>query len=155
MTPRTAAHQASLSFTVSWSLLKFMSTELVMPSNHLILCGPLFLLTSIFYLLSGSFPTSQLFTSGGQSIGASALASALPMYIHGWFPLGLTDLISCYPKGFSIVFSSITIWKYNFLALSLLYGPTLTSVHDYCTWLYRPLLEKWCFCFLIHCLGLS
>ena len=87
-----------------------------------------------FYLLedlSGSFPTSQLFTSDGQSIGASALASALSMTIHGWFPLGLTDLISCYPKGFSIVFSSITIWKYNFLALSLLYGPTLTSVHDY------------------------
>ena len=49
VTPQTAAHQASLSFTVSWSLLKFMSIELVMPSNHLILCGPLSLLTSIFY----------------------------------------------------------------------------------------------------------
>ena len=47
-TPRTEAHQASLSFTISWSLLRFMSIESVMPSNHLVLCRPLLLLPSIF-----------------------------------------------------------------------------------------------------------
>ena len=73
----TAAHQASLSLTIFWSLPKFMSTESVMPSNHLILCRPLFLLPSIFPA-SGSFQMSQLFTSGGRGIGASASASVLP-----------------------------------------------------------------------------
>ena len=65
-----AAHQASLSFTVSQSLLKLLSMELVMPSNHLILCHPLLLLPSIFPA-SVSLPMSQLFASGDQSIGAS------------------------------------------------------------------------------------
>ena len=88
----TTAHQASLSFTVSRSLLKLMSVESVMLSKHLILCHPLFILLSIFPE-SGSFPVSQ-FTSGGQSIGTSASASVLPMNIQGWFPLGLTGLIS-------------------------------------------------------------
>ena len=72
----TAAHQSSLSFTVSRSLLKLMCIELVMPSNHLILCHLLLFLPSTFPA-SGSFSMSQLFTSGGQSIGASA--SVLPM----------------------------------------------------------------------------
>ena len=71
-TPWTA-RQASLSITNSWSLLKFMSIELVMPSNHLILCCPLLLPPSIFSA-SGSFPVSQLFASGGQSIGVSAFS---------------------------------------------------------------------------------
>ena len=70
-TPWTAAHQSSLSFTVSQSLLELMSIESVMPSNHLILCRPLFFLPSTFPA-SGSFPMSQLFASDGQSIGASA-----------------------------------------------------------------------------------
>ena len=74
-----AAHQASLSITNSWSLLKLMSIESVMPSNHLILSRPLLFLPSIFPT-SGSFPMSQLFPSGGQSIGASA--SVLPMDIQ-------------------------------------------------------------------------
>ena len=87
-----AAHQASLSFTISMSLLKLMSIELVMPSNHFILCCLLLLLPSIFPP-SGSFPVNQLFASGGQSIRASASASVLPMNIQGWFPLGLTGLI--------------------------------------------------------------
>ena len=67
----------------SLTLLKFMSIELMMPSNHLILCHPLLLLPSVFQSASGSYPTSQLFTSGGQSIEASASASAsvLPMNI--------------------------------------------------------------------------
>ena len=65
VTPKTAAHQASLSITNSWSLLKLMSIESVMPSNHLILCHPFLLLSSIFQA-SGSFPVSQFFASGGQ-----------------------------------------------------------------------------------------
>ena len=79
---------------------------------------------------SGSFPVSQLFTSGGQSIRASALASVLPRNTQNWSPLGWTGWISLQSKGLSRVFSSSTLWK-NFLALSLLYGQTLTSVHDY------------------------
>ena len=67
------------------SLLKLVSIELMMPSNHLILCHPLLLLPSIFQSASGSYPLSQLFIPGGQSTGASASASVLPMII----PLGL------------------------------------------------------------------
>ena len=58
-----------------------------------------------------SFPVSQLFASGGQSIGASASAWVLPMNIQGWFPLGLTGLISFLSKGLSRVFSSTTVWN--------------------------------------------
>ena len=77
VTPWTAACQASLSITNSWSLLKVMSIKSVMPSNHLILYCPLLLLPS-----SGDFPRSQFFTSGGQSIRVSASASVLPMSIQ-------------------------------------------------------------------------
>ena len=77
----TAACQASLSITNSQSLLKLMSMELVMPSNHLILCHPLLLLPSIFPSIR-VFPVSQFFASGGQSIGVSASASVLPMNIQ-------------------------------------------------------------------------
>ena len=76
-TPWAAAHQASLSITNSWSLLKLMSIELVMLSYHLILCHPLLLLLQSF-ATSGSFPVSQFFTWGGQNFGASASASVLP-----------------------------------------------------------------------------
>ena len=64
--------------------------------------------------VSGSFPVSQLFTSGGQSIGASASAPVLPMTIQGWFPWGLTGWISLQSKGLSRVFSSTTIRKHQF-----------------------------------------
>ena len=66
---------------------------------------------------SGSFPMSRLFTSGGQSIGA--LASVLPMNIQGWFPLGLTGLISVQSKGLSIVISSTTVPKYQFFVIHI------------------------------------
>ena len=79
---------------------------------------------------SESFPMSQLFTSGGQRIGASASPSVLPMNIQGWFPLGWTGWISLLSKGLSRVFSS-TIQKHQFFRLRVLYGWTLTSVHDY------------------------
>ena len=104
VTPWTAAHQASLSFTLSWGLLKLMSIESTMPSNHLILCCPL-LPSSASFPASRSFPVSWLFTSGGQSIGA--LASVLPVNIQGWFSLGLTGLISLQSKGLSRV--SLTV----------------------------------------------
>ena len=86
-----------------------MSIESVMLSNHLILCNSL-LLPSIFPA-SGSFPMSQLFTSGGQSIGASTSATVLPVSIQHLFPLGLTDLISLKSKELSRVFSGTTIQK--------------------------------------------
>ena len=63
---------------------------------------------------SGSFLVNQLFASGDQSIGASASASVLPVNIQGWFPSGLTGLISLLSKGFSRVFSSSTVWKHQF-----------------------------------------
>ena len=81
---------------------------------------------------SGSSPMSRLFTSGGQSIGALVSASVLPMNIQGWFPLELTGLISLLSKGLSRVFSSATIWKYQFFGAqpslwsnSCLRGPSL------------------------------
>ena len=79
--PWTAAHQASLSITNSWSLPKPMSIVSMMPSNYLTLCHPLLLPPSIFPA-PGSFQMSQFFTSGGQSIGVSASASVLPMNIQ-------------------------------------------------------------------------
>ena len=106
----TAARQASLSSTIFQSLLKLMSIESMMPSKHLILCVPLLLLLQSFPA-SGSFPVNGLFTLGGQSIGASASASVLPMNIQGWFPLGWTGLISLLSKGLSRIFSSTTIGK--------------------------------------------
>ena len=99
VTPGTAAGQAFLSFTISWCLLGFMSVELMMPSNHLSAPSPPALHLSQYQGLFqwvGSFPMSQVFTSGGQSIGASA--SVLPMNIQGWFLIGLTDLISLLSK---------------------------------------------------------
>ena len=127
--PRTAVHQASLSFTTSQSLLRFMFIELVMLSNHLILCRPLLLLPSIFPSISVSSNESALCIRWPK-YGASALASVLPMNIQGWFPLGLTGLISLQSKGLSRVLSNTTVWKHQFLVLNL-YGPTLTSIHDY------------------------
>ena len=126
VTPWTAACQVSLSFTISWSLLKLMSIESVMPSNHLILCCPFSCPQS--FPASGSFPMSRLFTSSGQRIGASA--SVLPMNIQNWFPLELTGLISLQSKGLSRVFFSITAWKHQFFGIQ----PSLwanSHIHDY------------------------
>ena len=79
-----------------------------------------------FQPTSGSYPVSQFITSGGQSIGTSALVSVLPMNIQDWFPFGLTGWISWQSKGLSRVFKSISSSVPNFL-----YGPTLTSIHDH------------------------
>ena len=101
----TAAHQASLSFTISQSLLKLMSTELAMPSNRFILCCPLLLLPS-------TLPSIRVFSNEmalGQSIRASVSASVLAVNIQGWFPLGWTGWISLQSKGLSRAFSSIIV----------------------------------------------
>ena len=100
--------QASLLFTISQSLLRLM---LMMPSNHLILCCSLLLLSSIFPSIR-VFSCDQLFKSDGQRFGTSA--SVLPVNIQGWFPLGLTGLIFLQSKGLSQVSSSISIWKHQF-----------------------------------------
>ena len=107
------AHWAPLSSTVSWNVLRFMSTALVMLSNRLILCCLLsFCLQS--FPASGSFPMSWLLASGSQSIGASA--SVFPVNIQGWFPLGLTDLIFLQSKGLSRVFSNTKIQNHQFFS---------------------------------------
>ena len=129
-TPWTAGCQDSPSITNSQSLLKLMSIKLVMPSNHLILCCPLLLLPSIFSNI-GSFQMSQLFVSGGQNIGVSASTSFLPMNMQDWFPLGRTGWITLQSKGLSRVFSNTTVQQHQFSALSFLYSPTLTSIHDH------------------------
>ena len=111
MTPWTAVHQASLTFTISDSLLKLMSIELMMPSSHLILCHPLLLLPSIFPSIRVCSKESAV-ASGGWSIGAWASASVLPMSIQSWFPLGLTGLILL-SNGFPRIFSRTTFWKHQ------------------------------------------
>ena len=128
-TPWTAAHQASLSFTISRSLLKLMSFELVIPSNHLILCHPL--------LLPSVFPSIRVFSdelalcirwpkcwSFSFSISPSSEYS-------GWFPLGLTGLISLLSKGLSKVFCCTTIRRHLFLSAQ----PSLWSSSHIHMWL--------------------
>ena len=105
--------KASLCFTVSQSLLKLMPVESMMPSNYLILCLPLLLLPSIFPSIR-VFLTSQLFTSGGQSIGASASASVLPMNIQVSFRIDWFDLLAFQGRALSRVLSSTTIQKHQF-----------------------------------------
>ena len=88
--------------------------ESLIPSDHLVLCLPTFSFWLQSFPESGSFPMSYFFTSHGQRIGASALASVLSMNIQGWFPLGLTGLISLLSKGFSRVFTNTTVQKSQF-----------------------------------------
>ena len=105
---------------------------------------------------SGSFTASWLFRSGGQSIGASA--SVFPMNFQGWFPLGLTGLISLLSKGLSSLLQHHSS-KVQFFGTQ----PSLWFNSHICTWLRekpylwldRPLLAKWCLCFLLCYLGWS
>ena len=137
VTPWITAHQASLSITNSQSLLKLMSIKSVMPFNHLILCCPLLLLTSIFPSIRVS-SMSQLFAWGGQSTGASALASFLPRKSQDWSPLEWTGWISLQSKGLSRVFSSTTVQKHQFFCAQLSYKESYKSNSHIHTWL----LEK-------------
>ena len=129
-TPWTVALQASLSITNSWSLLKLMSIKSVMPSNHLIFCHLL--------LLPSIFPSIRVFSN------ESVLCIRWPMYwgfsfsiilsinIQDLFPLGWTGWISLQSKGLSKESSPTPQFKnINSSALSFLYSPTLTSIHDY------------------------
>ena len=129
--PSHALHQASLSFTISWSLLKLMSIKSVMPTNHLILCRPFFLLPLVF-------PSIRVFSNESAlcirwpKYWSFSFSINLPMNIQDWFPLGLTGLISLQSKGTLKESSPTPQFKsINSLAVSLLYGPTFTSIHDY------------------------
>ena len=116
--PWTAARQGFLSFTVSRSLLRSISIELVMLLNHLVLCHP-FSSCPQSFPASRYFPVIQLFTSGGQSIEAAASTSVLPMNIQSWFPLGLTGLISLLSRELSRIFFSTIVWKHQFFGMQL------------------------------------
>ena len=129
-TPWTTARQASLSITNSRSSPKPMSIVSVIPSNHLILCRPLLLLPSIFPSIRVVSNESALCIRW-QSTGVSASTSGPPMNIQDWFPLVLIGWISLLTKGLSRVFSSTTVLKHQFSALSFLYGPTLISIQNY------------------------
>ena len=121
--------QTSLSLTISQNLLKFMSIESLMPSNHLLLCCPLLLLPSIFPCIR-VFPRSfSAFHIRLQSIGTST--SVIPINIQDWFALGLTSLISLLSKGLPKVFPNITVQK------NQLFGTqsSLWSNPHICTWL--------------------
>ena len=124
----TIVSQTPLSSTISKTVLKFMSNELVMLPNHLIPCFPLLLLPSIFPK-SRSFPMTSLFSSGGQSIRASAIV--LSMDIQGWFPLGLTSLISLLSKGLSGVLLQHHNLKASIFSPQPSLYPPLTSIHYY------------------------
>ena len=129
MTPQTAARQASLSITNSWSLPKLMSIESVMPSNHLILCCPLLLLPSIFPSIRVFSNQSVLrirwsnYWSFSLSISPSSEYSGVISFRFDWLDLLAEDSQESSPKP---QFKSI-----NSLALSFLYSPTLTSIHDH------------------------
>ena len=115
VTPWTAAHQASLSLTMSWSLPKFMSIASVMPSSHLILWRP--------FLLSSIFPSIRDFSSESAvrirwpKYWSFSFSISPSMNTQGWSPLRLTGLISLQYKGLSGVFSSTTVERYQFLGV--------------------------------------
>ena len=132
-TPRTTARQASLSFTISQNCSK--SCPLRWWCHPPILSSVIPFSSCLqSFSASGSFLMNQLFALGGQSIGASASASVLPMNIRGGFPLGLTGLISLLSNGLSRVFSNTTVQKHQFFCAQ----PSLWSNSHIHTWL----LEK-------------
>ena len=128
----------SLSFTVSQSLLKLMSIESMMPSNHLVICCPLPLLPLIFPSIQ-ILSLSLLFASGGQSIGVSASASDLPMNFQVWFSLELTGVISLQSKGLLQHHSS----KASVLSFSAFFMVQLS--HPYMTTGKTTALTIWTF----------
>ena len=128
MKPWTEACQASLSCTVSWSLLKLMPIELVMPSNHCILCCSLLLLPSIFPSIR-VFSNELVLCIRWPKYWVSASASVLPMNVQDWFPLGWTGWISLQSKGLLRVFSSTTVEKHQFFSAQ----PSLWSHSHICS----------------------
>ena len=132
--------QASLSITNFQSLPKPMSIDTVMPSNHLILWRSLFLLP-LSFPVSGSFSMSQLYTSGGQSIGVSASTSVLPMNTQNWSPLGWIGWISLQSKELSKVFSNTTVQKHQFFSTFFI----VQLSHPYVTTGKMIALTRWTF----------
>ena len=130
VTPWTAAHQASLSITNSWSFLKFMAIQSVMPSNHLIFCHSLLLLPSIFPSIRVFSSESVLhirwpkYWSFSFSISPSNEYSGLISFRIDWFD-------PCIPRESQESSPTPQFKSINSSVLSLLYGPTLTSIHDY------------------------
>ena len=118
VTPWTAALQASLSITNSWSLLKLMSIKSVMPSNHLILCQHLLHLPSLFPSIK-VFSNESILHITCPNIGVSASASVLLMNTQDWITSELIGLISLQSKGLSRVFSNTTIQKHQFICAQL------------------------------------
>ena len=161
VTPWTAAHQASLSFTISWSLLKLMSIESVMPSNHLILCRSLLFLPSIF-------PSTRVFSgesvlrfrwpkywSFSFSISPSNEYSGLISFRIDWF-----DLLAVQGTLKSILqhhSSKASVLRHSAFFMVQLSCPYMTTrkIISSDFWLDGPLSAKWCLCYLICCLGLS
>ena len=132
VTPRAAAQQPSLSISKYRSLIKLMSIESVMPSNHLISSSVIPFSSHLqSFPASETFPMSPFFTSGGQSVGVSASTAILPMNIQDWFPLGLTGLISLQSKELPRVFSNIIVQKHQFFGAQL----SLWSNSHIHTWL--------------------
>ena len=129
-TPWTAAHQASLSITNPQTLLKLMSIESVMPSNHLILCHSLLLLPSIFPSIK-VFCNESALQIRWSKYGVSASASVLPINIQGWFPLDWTLVTSCSSRDPQESFPAPQFKSINSSVPSFLYSQTLTSIHDY------------------------
>ena len=117
-TPWTATRQASLSITNSWSLLKLMSIELVMPSNHLILCRSLLLLLSILLSIR-VFSNESVFRIRWPKYWSYSFSSSPSNEYSGLISLGLTGLISLQSKGLSRVFSNTTVQKYQFFGAQL------------------------------------
>ena len=129
VTPWTIACQAFLSFIISWVCTN-SSIESVMPASTISCPAACFSCPQSFPA-SRSFPRSQLFASGGQSTGVSASGAVLPMNIQDWFPLGCTGLISCSPRDSQESSLEPQFKSIISLALSFVYGPTVTSVLDY------------------------
>ena len=119
----------SLSFIISQSLLKLMSIELVMPSNHLFLCHPL-LLPTIFPSIR-VFPNELALHISWPKYWSLSSASVLPMNIQGWFSLGLTSLISLQSKGLSRVFPNTTVGKHQFYSFQPSLWSDSQSIDDY------------------------
>ena len=139
-TPWTTTCQASLFITNFQSLLKLMSIESVMPSNHPTVSSSVVPFSTCLqsFTASGSFPMSQLLEPGDQSIGASASASVLPVNIQGWFPLGLAGLSSLQSKGLSVVISSTINQRHQFFGAQ----PFLSSNSYIRTWLQEKLCYR-------------
>jgi len=126
----TTACQASLSITNSWSLLKLISIELVMPSNHLILCCPLLLLLSIFPSIR-VFSDKSVLCIRWPKYWSSASTSFLPMNSQNWLPLRWIGWSPCSPRDSQESSPTPQFKAINSSALSFPYSPTLTSIHDH------------------------